>query len=158
MQPSSETQGQIVGTMESLNGWKYMAVFSGTNQNPERRRPFGTGLVRLSPGALLPVLYFSSCHIIFRPFRLSLVPTICPWVSEDEMQHVRKDLRRNEQMMDNNNCLIRMCTWQVECKQATQTDKKQPSSGSYDTCFFVFFFWYRDCYDKFVECLVLLTS
>ena len=37
----------------------------------------------LSPGALLAVLYFSSCHIFFRPFRLSLVPTICPWVSED---------------------------------------------------------------------------
>ena len=27
-------------------------------------------------------LYFSSCHI-FLPFRLSLAPTICPWVSED---------------------------------------------------------------------------
>ena len=36
----------------------------------------------LSPGALLAVLYFSSC-LIFRPFRLSLGPTICPWVSED---------------------------------------------------------------------------
>ena len=39
----------------------------------------------LSPGALLAVLYFSSCHIFFRPFRLFLVPTICPWVSEDEL-------------------------------------------------------------------------
>ena len=38
----------------------------------------------LSPGALLAVLYFSSCHIFFRPFRLFLVPTICPWVSEDD--------------------------------------------------------------------------
>ena len=37
----------------------------------------------LSPGALLAVFYFSSCHIFFRPFRLFLVPTICPWVSED---------------------------------------------------------------------------
>ena len=37
----------------------------------------------LSPGTLLAVLYFSSCHIFFRPFRLFLVPTICPWVSED---------------------------------------------------------------------------
>ena len=36
----------------------------------------------LSPGALPAVLYFSSCHI-FRPFRLSFAPTICPWVSED---------------------------------------------------------------------------
>ena len=39
----------------------------------------------LSPGALLAVLYFSSCHI-FRPFRLSLAPTICPWVSEDGVE------------------------------------------------------------------------
>ena len=38
----------------------------------------------LSPGALLAVLYFSSCHIFFRPFRLFLVPTICPYVSEDD--------------------------------------------------------------------------
>ena len=37
----------------------------------------------LSPGAFLAVLYFSSCHIFFRWFRLFLVPTICPWVSED---------------------------------------------------------------------------
>ena len=36
----------------------------------------------LSPGALLAVLYFSSC-LIFRAFRLSLAPSICPWVSED---------------------------------------------------------------------------
>ena len=35
----------------------------------------------LSPGALLAVLYFSACHIF--PPRLSLAPTICPWVSED---------------------------------------------------------------------------
>ena len=37
----------------------------------------------LSPGAFLAVLYFSSSHIFFRPFKLFLVPTICPWVSED---------------------------------------------------------------------------
>ena len=37
----------------------------------------------LSPGALLAVFYFSSCHIFFRLFRLFLVPTICPWVSKD---------------------------------------------------------------------------
>ena len=40
----------------------------------------------LSPRALLAVLFFSSCHI-FRPFRLSLAPTICPWVSEDDNYH-----------------------------------------------------------------------
>ena len=41
----------------------------------------------LSPGALLAVHYFSSCHIFFRSFRLFLVPTICPWVSEDAFLH-----------------------------------------------------------------------
>ena len=41
----------------------------------------------LSPGALLAVLYFSSCHIFSCPFRLFLVPLICPWVSEDMCLH-----------------------------------------------------------------------
>ena len=35
----------------------------------------------LSPGALLPVLYFSSRHPPPPPFRPFLAPTICPWVS-----------------------------------------------------------------------------
>ena len=49
-----------------------------------------------SPGALLAVLYFSSCHIFFRPFRLFLVPTICPWVSEDgHTMANRIDFRKN---------------------------------------------------------------
>ena len=117
--PSSETQGQIVGARESLNGRKNMArrkvkngekspwgqcltrpvpngrrrsgfwlvpenlCFSGTNQKTERRRPFGTGLVRHCPqGLFLPFFTFLRA-IFFRPFRLSLAPTICPWVSED---------------------------------------------------------------------------
>ena len=46
----------------------------------------------LSPGALLAVLYFSSCHIFFRPFRLFLVPTICPWVSEDGVMQKLRNL------------------------------------------------------------------
>ena len=52
--------------------------FSGTNQKPERRRPFGTGLVRHCPqGLFLP--FFTFLRAIFsRPFRLSLAPTICP--------------------------------------------------------------------------------
>ena len=42
--------------------------FSGTNQKPERWRPFGTywSGKTLSPRALLAVLYFSSC-LIFLP-------------------------------------------------------------------------------------------
>ena len=47
--PSSETQGQMVGTRESLNGREIFFVL----------------------------------YIFFRPFRLSLAPFICPWVSED---------------------------------------------------------------------------
>ena len=43
-----------------LIGQKNTQKFSGTNQKSEWRRPFGIG-----------------------PFRLSLVSTICPWVSED---------------------------------------------------------------------------
>ena len=65
--------------------------FSGTNQKPEGWRPFGTGLVlkTLSPGALLAILYISSCHI-FLPFRLFLAPTICPWVSEDDARQFKE--------------------------------------------------------------------
>ena len=70
--PSSETQGQIVGTRKSQNGrkniWhKERLCFSGTNQKPERRRPFGTGLVRHCPQGLfspfftfLRAIYFSA--------------------------------------------------------------------------------------------------
>ena len=118
---SSETQGQIVGARESLNGRKNMARRRKTKerrvellgtmsyQTSSKRSPPFWLLIRqkntkvfrhqseartaatvwdwsgktLSPGALLALLYFfSSCHI-FRPFRLSFAPTICPWVSED---------------------------------------------------------------------------
>ena len=117
--PSSETQGQIVGARESLNGRENMVrrkVKNGEkspwgqcltrpvpngrrrsgfllvpenvcvflpNQKAERRRLFGTGLVRHCPQGLFSP--FSTFHraIFFRPFRLSLAPTICPWISED---------------------------------------------------------------------------
>ena len=58
------------------------------NQKSERRRPFGTGLVRHCPqGLFLPFFTFLRA-IFFCPFiRLSLTPgTICPWVSEDVRQ------------------------------------------------------------------------
>ena len=55
-----------------------------TNHKAERRRPFGTGLVRHCPqGLLLPFFTFLRATF-FCPFRLSLAPTICPWVSQDE--------------------------------------------------------------------------
>ena len=86
-----------MGTRESLNGRKNMArrkVKNGEkspwgqcvflpNQNAERRRPFGTGLIRHCPQGLSSSFFTFLRAIFFRPFRLSLAPTICPWVSED---------------------------------------------------------------------------
>ena len=64
---SSETQGQIVEARESLNGRKNIA------QKKSKERPEEL----LSP-------FFTFLRAIFsRLFRLSLAPTICPWVSED---------------------------------------------------------------------------
>ena len=57
--------------------------FSGTNQKWERRRPFGTGLIRHCPQGLFSPFFTFLRAIFSRPFRLSLAPTICPWVSED---------------------------------------------------------------------------
>ena len=61
--------------------------FSGTNQKPERPRQFGTGLVRHCPQGLFWPFFTFLCAIFSRPFRLSLAPTICPWVSEDVSSH-----------------------------------------------------------------------
>ena len=58
MTPSSETQGNIAGARESLNG----------RENVARRKVKNGEFLRAT---------FS------RSFRLSLAPTICPWVSED---------------------------------------------------------------------------
>ena len=52
-------------------------------QKAERRRPFGTGLVRHCPRGLFSPFFTFLRGVFFRPFRLSLGPTICPWVSED---------------------------------------------------------------------------
>ena len=68
-------------------------TFSGTNQKPERRRPFGTCLVRHCPQGLFSPFFIFLCAIFSRSFRLSLAPTICPWVSEDESVLVLQKLR-----------------------------------------------------------------
>ena len=60
---SKERRGEPLGTMSYQTSSKRSPPFSGTNQKSKLRRPFGTGLVRHCPGALLSVLYFSSCHI-----------------------------------------------------------------------------------------------
>ena len=76
----------------------------------------------LSPGALLAVLYFSSCHIFFRPFRLFLVPTICPWVSEDAP---RCDV------------LVRSWEW-IECCLVTSRIRTCVDEGKSNDCVIVY--------------------
>ena len=44
------------------------------NQKAERRRPFGTGLVRHCPQGLFSPFFTFLRAIFFRPFRLSLAP------------------------------------------------------------------------------------
>ena len=57
--------------------------FSGTNQKSERRRPFGTGMVRHDPQGLFSPFFTFLRALFLRPLRLSLAPSICPWVFED---------------------------------------------------------------------------
>ena len=56
--------------------------FSGTNQKSERRRLFGTSLVKHCPQGLFSPFFTFLCAIFSHPFRPSLAPTIRPWVSE----------------------------------------------------------------------------
>ena len=53
------------------------------NQKAERWQLFGTGLVRHCPQGLFSLFFTFLRAIFFCPFRLSLTPTIYPWVSED---------------------------------------------------------------------------
>ena len=75
---SSETQGQIKRTRESLNGQKNIY---GTKKSKERREePLGTMSYQISSKWSPPFwLLIGARKLVF-----SLVPTICPWVSEDE--------------------------------------------------------------------------
>ena len=61
-------------------------VFLSNSQKAERRRPNGTGLVRPCPQGLFSPFFTFLRAIFFRPFRLSLAPTICPWVPEDDLK------------------------------------------------------------------------
>ena len=62
--------------------------FSGTNQKPERWQPFGTGLIRHCPQGLFSPFFAFLRALFFHSIRLSLAPTICPWVSEDVLPSV----------------------------------------------------------------------
>ena len=68
-----------MGTRESLNGRKNVA----------RRKVKNGEKIRLSKKSFVgfhmaPFFTFLRC-IFFCPFGLSLVPTVCPWVSEDDL-------------------------------------------------------------------------
>ena len=69
--------------------------FSGTNQKPERRRPFGTGLVRHCPQGLFSPFFTFLFHLYFSA-RLDFPspPFICPWVSEDGWTSVFTEISR----------------------------------------------------------------
>ena len=97
--------GADKGARESLNGRKNMY---GMKKSKERREePLGTMSYQTSSKRSPPFWLLIGARktqvfkfpfftflraIFFRPFRLSLVPTICPWVSEDV--HIR-DIGRN---------------------------------------------------------------
>ena len=65
---------------------------SGTNQRPEQPWPSGTGLVRHCPHGLFSPLFTFLHAIFFCPFRLSLAPNICPWVSRGWIRAERLEL------------------------------------------------------------------
>ena len=63
------------------------------NQKAERQQLFGTGLVRRCPQRLFSPFFTFPWAIFFCPFRLSLAPTICLWVSKDEWNCVMPILK-----------------------------------------------------------------
>ena len=71
-----------------LIGARKLLCFSAQSERAERRRPCGTGLVTHCPQGLFSPFFTFLRAIFFRPFRLSLAPTICPWVSEDVLWSV----------------------------------------------------------------------
>ena len=82
---SKERRVEPLGTMSYQTSSKRSPPFwLLTNQKPERRRPFGTGLVRHCPQGLFSPFFTFLRAIFSRPFGLSLAPTISPWVSEDD--------------------------------------------------------------------------
>ena len=88
--------------------------FSGTNQKPERRRPFGTGLVRHCPQGLFSPFFTFLRALFFPPFRLSFAPTICPWVSEDGSYFKCWRFNRRQQYRVKKIyrfCFVLLCIW-----------------------------------------------
>ena len=79
---SGRRRPENVSILSSLLVPENVCVFL-PNQRPERRRPFGTGLVRHCPKGLLSPFFTFLRAIFSRLFRRFLAATIYPWVSED---------------------------------------------------------------------------
>ena len=79
---SYQTSSKLSPPFCLLIGQKNTKVFWHKSEGRTAATVWNWSGKTLSPGALLAILYFSSCHISL-PFRLSLTPTISPWVSKD---------------------------------------------------------------------------
>ena len=103
--PSLGTQGQIAGTRKSLNGRKIY----GTKKSKERREePLGTMSYQTSSKWSPPFWLLIGARKRVsgtnqkpeRPFRLFLVPTICPLVSEDEVDLNYRAMRNTKRNLN----------------------------------------------------------
>ena len=87
---SLETQGQIVGARESLNGWKNKArrkeklvFFWHQSEARMAVTVWNWSGKTLSPGPLLAILYFSFVPYFSTHLDFPSSPLFCPWVSKD---------------------------------------------------------------------------
>ena len=83
---SYQTSSKLSWSCWLLIGARKLLCFSAQSEGRTAATVWNWSGKILSPGALLAVLFFSSLRAIFsRLFRLSLAPTICPWVSQDAL-------------------------------------------------------------------------
>ena len=135
-------RGRIVGARESLNGWKNKAQ-KKSKERPEealgtmsyqtsskRSPPFWlligarkTQLLapirRHCPQGLFWPFFTFLCALFFHPFRLSLAPTICPWVSKDE-----NDALLQIVMVNSGTHLMKNCDSQCRTNESQLKKKK----------------------------------
>ena len=100
------------------------------NQKAERRRPFGTGLVRHCPQGLFSPFFTFLRAIFIRPFRFSLAPTISPWVSEDGKFHGTTTGFSAKWRLRNEHKNSTLMTWLKPISYAAITNQKQSDLGS----------------------------
>ena len=68
---------------------------SGGKGKSKRAEKYGTKKSKERREELFSPFFTFLRAIFFRPFRLSLAPTICPWVSEDGVYLTGKSINRN---------------------------------------------------------------